>query len=166
MSSAFSIALSALSADSTAIDVVGNNLANLNTTGYKDTSVLFEDLMAQNLGVGQNSAQIGMGVGPVGTSTNYAQGTVQATGGALDAAVQGDGFFVVQNSAGQTLYTRDGSFQVNSAGNIVTSTGENVQGWTAVNGTVNPNGPIGRVDTRVLPVAGIEVFIGSDRLSH
>jgi len=145
MSSAFSIALSALSADSTAIDVVGNNLANLNTTGYKDTSVQFEDLMAQNLGVGQNSAQIGMGVGPVGTSVNYAQGTVATTSGPTDAAIQGDGFFVVQNSANQTLYTRDGSFQVNSAGNIVTATGENVQGWTAVNGTVNPNGPVGNL---------------------
>jgi flagellar hook protein FlgE len=142
MSAAFSIALSALQGNSTAIDVVGNNLANLNTTGYKDTNVDFETLMSQNLGVGQNSAQLGMGVGSVTTATAFTQGTITTTSGPMDAAIQGDGFFVVQNSAAQTLYTRDGSFQVNAAGNVVTATGENVQGWAAVNGTVNANGAI------------------------
>ena len=145
MSSAFSIALSALTANSTAIDVVGSNLANLNTTGYKQTDVDFETLMAQTMGVGQNSAQIGMGVGSVNTATEYTQGTIQTTNGPMDAAIQGDGFYVVQNSANQTLYTRDGSFQVNAAGDIVTATGENVQGWAAVNGTVNPNGAVGNL---------------------
>jgi len=145
MSAAFSIALSALQGNSTAIDVVGNNLANLNTTGYKDTNVDFETLMAQNLGVGQNSAQVGMGVSSVGTATDYSQGTITSTGGPMDAAIQGDGFFVVQNAAGQTLYTRDGSFQVNAAGNVVTATGENVQGWPAVNGVVNANGAVGNL---------------------
>ena len=145
MSAAFSIALSALQGNSTAIDVVGNNLANLNTTGYKDTNVDFETLMAQNLGVGQNSAQVGIGVSSVGTATDYSQGTITSTGGPMDAAIQGDGFFVVQNAAGQTLYTRDGSFQVNAAGNVVTATGENVQGWPAVNGTVNANGAVGNL---------------------
>lgn len=67
---AFSVALSALKADSTAIDVVGNDLANLDTTGYKSTDLDFEDLMAQNV----NSAEVGMGVGPVGTFTNYSPG--------------------------------------------------------------------------------------------
>ena len=145
MSAAFSIALSALQANSTAIDVVGNNLANLNTTGYKDTNVDFETLMAQSLGVGQNSAQVGMGVGSVGTTTDYTQGTITTTSGPMDAAIQGDGFFVVQNAAGQTLYTRDGSFQVNAAGNVETATGENVQGWPAVNGVVNANGAVGNL---------------------
>jgi flagellar hook protein FlgE len=142
---AFSIALSALSADSTAIDVVGNNLANLNTTGYKSTDVDFHDLMAQSLGVGQDAAQTGMGVGQVETVSSYAQGTIQTTNGTMDAAIQGDGFFVVTNAANQTLYTRDGSFQVDSSGNIVTATGETVQGWSAVNGTVNPSGPAGNL---------------------
>jgi flagellar hook protein FlgE len=139
---AFSIALSALSADSTAIDVVGNNLANLNTTGYKDSSVNFQDLMSQSLG---NNSQVGTGIGQVGTTTSYTQGTLQTTHGPTDAAIQGNGFFVVTNSASQTLYTRDGSFQVDSAGNLVTATGQNVQGWSAVGGTVNPNGPVGNL---------------------
>ncbi len=145
MSAAFSIALSALQANSTAIDVVGNNLANLNTTGYKDTNVDFETLMAQSLGVGQNSAQVGSGVGALSTSTEYNQGTITTTSGPMDSAIQGDGFFIVQNTANQTLYTRDGSFQVNATGEVMTATGENVQGWTAVNGTVNPNGAVGNL---------------------
>lgn len=142
---AYSIALSALQADSTAIDVVGNDLANLNTTGYKATDLEFEDLMTQSMGTAQSSAQIGMGVGPVGTVSNYIQGTLTTTNGATDAAIQGNGFFVVQNAQNQTLYTRDGSFQVNAAGTLVTATGEIVQGWSAVNGTVNPNGPVGNL---------------------
>src|SRR5580698_5375699 len=97
---AFSVALSALQADSTAIDVVGNDLANLNTTGYKATDVQFEDLMSQSMGIGQNTA-VGMGVGQVGTVSEYTQGTLTATGGATDAAIQGNGFFIVQNSAKQ-----------------------------------------------------------------
>jgi flagellar hook protein FlgE len=145
----FSVALSALQGDSTAIDVVGNDLANLDTVGYKTTNVEFEDLLAQNMGVGQNVAQVGMGVGPVGTIVNYAQGTLTTTNGATDAAIQGNGFFVVQNSQNQTLYTRDGSFQVSATGTLETATGEAVQGWSAVNGTVNPNGPAGNL---VLPL--------------
>jgi flagellar hook protein FlgE len=149
MSSAFSIALSALSADSAAINVVGNNLANMNTTGYKDADVNFEDLMAENLGTGANSAQAGMGVGQIGTLSDYSQGTITSTSGATDAAIQGNGFFVVTNAANQTLYTRDGAFQVNSAGDLVTATGENVQGWSAVNGVVNPNGPTGNISVPI-----------------
>ena len=141
---AFSVALSALQGDSTAIDAVGNDLANLNTTGYKATNVQFEDLMSQSMGLGQNSA-VGMGVGPVGTVSEYTQGTITSTGGATDAAVQGNGFFIVQNSANQTLYTRDGSFEVNASGTLTTATGEAVQGWSAVNGVVNPNGPTGNL---------------------
>ena len=142
---AYSVALSALQADSTAIDVVGNDLANLNTTGYKATDVQFEDLMAQSLGTGQNSAQLGVGVGPVGTAASYTQGTLTTTNGPTDAAIQGNGFFVVQNAQGETLYTRDGAFQVNASGSLITATGEAVQGWSAVNGTVNPNGPVGNL---------------------
>jgi flagellar hook protein FlgE len=137
---AYSVALSALQAESTAIDVVGNDLANLNTAGYKTTNVDFKDLMSQTLGGGM---KVGMGVGPVGTASIYTQGTLTTTNGPTDSAIQGSGFFVVQNSQNQTLYTRDGSFRVDAAGTLVTSTGETVQGWSAVNGQVNPNGPVG-----------------------
>jgi flagellar hook protein FlgE len=151
MFTAFSTALTALNATSTAIDVVGNNLANLNTVGYKSTDLNFHDLMSQSMGVGQGAAQTGMGVGQVGTVGNYTQGTIQTTNGSMDAAIQGNGFFVVKDASDQTLYTRDGSFQVDATGNIVTATGETVQGWSAVNGSVNPNGPVG----------GLSIPIGS-----
>ncbi|HUP03974.1 MAG TPA: flagellar hook protein FlgE [Bryobacteraceae bacterium] len=142
---AYSVSLSALQADSSAIDVVGNDLANLNTTGYKATDIDFENLMSQSLGIGQSMSQVGMGVGPLQTVTSYTQGTLTTTNGPTDAAIQGNGFFVVKGSDGQMLYTRDGSFQVNDQGQLVTATGEAVQGWSAVNGVVNPSGAVGNL---------------------
>ena len=151
MYTAFSTALSALKADSSAIDIIGNNLANLNTTGYKSTDIEFSNLMSEMMGSSANPTQIGMGVGPVGSLTQYSQGTLQTTGGATDAAIQGNGFFVVANSSNQTLYTRAGNFQVDTNGNLVTATGEKVQGWSAVNGTVNPNSAVGNI---TVPLGG------------
>src|ERR1022692_278742 len=110
MFTAFSTALSGLSANAIAVDAIGNNLANLNTVGYKATDVQFHDLMSIALGNGSASGGVGQGVGPVSTVRNFSQGAIQTTGGAFDAAIQGDGFFVVRNSANQTLYTRAGNF--------------------------------------------------------
>ena len=112
---AFSTALSALTADTAAIDVTGNNLANLNTSGFKAGQVNFYDMMAESLGAASGS-QVGGGVLPISTFTNYSQGAVIGTGVSTDAAIQGNGFFVLQNSSNQTLYTRDGSFQVAEEG--------------------------------------------------
>src|SRR3974390_2974625 len=112
MFTSFSTALSALSADSTAIDVVGNNLANINTPGFKASTVSFHDLVTQSLGAGLGETQVGFGVGTPVTLRQFSQGAIQSTGGPLDAAIQGDGFFVVQDNSGQTLYTRGGNFQV------------------------------------------------------
>src|SRR5579872_4338911 len=137
--SSFSTALSGLMADNTALDVVGNNLANLTTTGYKTTDVLFHDLFDQISG----GAQIGGGVGPSTTSRIFTQGNIQATGGAFDAAIQGSGFFVVRDSSGNSFYTRDGSFSVDGSGALVDSNGQRVQGWTAANGVVNTGGATG-----------------------
>src|SRR6266567_986592 len=113
MFTAFSTALSALNAQATAIDVLGNNLANLNTTGFKSSVVSFHDLVSQSLGTGES--QVGFGVGPPVTLRHFTQGSIQVSTGALDAAIQGDGFFLVQspNGAiqyGAIQYTRGGSF--------------------------------------------------------
>jgi flagellar hook protein FlgE len=143
MISSFSTALSGLEADSGAIDVIGNDLANLNTTGYKANEIEFSELMGQQLTGG--SGQVGLGVSPVSAFANYTQGTLDSTGGATDAAIQGGGFFVVQGPNNQTDYTRDGSFQINANGQLSTAAGDAVQGWSAVDGTVNPNGPIGSI---------------------
>src|SRR5579871_3081053 len=117
MQTAFSIALSGLTANTTAIDVTGNNLANLNTAGYKATQVSFHDLVTQSLGATPGETQVGVGVGAPVTLRNFSQGAIQATGGPLDAAIQGDGFFMVTNSSGNTEYTRAGQFEVDASGN-------------------------------------------------
>ena len=141
--SSFSIALSGLTADSAALDVVGNNLANLNTTGYKDSTVSFYDLLQQSVAGG--STQIGGGVSAPQTERIFTQGSIQSTGGNYDAAINGNGFFVVQNPAGNTLYTRAGNFQLDANGNLVTATGQFVQGWNAENNVVNTSGAIGTI---------------------
>jgi len=146
MFTSFSTALSALSADSTAIDVVGNNLANLNTTGFKTSVVSFHDLVTQSMGANLGDTQVGFGVGTPLTERQFSQGAIQTTGGMLDAAIQGLGFFVVAGANGTTEYTRAGNFQVDQSGNLTTATGELVQGWTQmVNGQLNTNTAPGNI---------------------
>jgi flagellar hook protein FlgE len=147
MFSAFSTALSGLDAQATAIDVVGNNLANLNTPGYKASTCAFQDMMTQVMGAGTGAGetQIGMGVGRPVTLRQFSQGTIQTTSGNLDAAINGDGFFVVRDAAGSQLYTRAGNLKVDKDGNLTTATGENVQGWTSANGAVDTTGSIGNI---------------------
>lgn len=137
----FSTALSGLAANNTALDVVGNNLANLNTTGFKSDAILFKDIMGQTSG----STEIGAGVATTGTSKQFTQGSIQPTAGALDAAIEGNGVFVLRDSAGSTLYTRAGSFKFDGTGTLVTATGEKVQGWSAVNGVLDPTGSVGDI---------------------
>jgi len=147
MLTAISTALSGMNADTTAISIIGNDLANLNTTGYKSNELEFHDLVAQSLGITESSGQVGLGVGQVSSVTNFAQGSLQTTNGPTDVAIQGDGFFVVKDHSGNNLYTRDGSFQINANGNLVTSTGDLVQGWssTVSGAAVNTNGAIGNL---------------------
>jgi flagellar hook protein FlgE len=152
MFTAFSTALSGLTASALGVDAIGNNLANLNTAGYKATGLEFHDLMSQTLGAGSSNTDVGQGVGPVGTVRYFTQGSVQTTGGAFDAAIQGDGFFVVRDQANQTLYTRAGNFRVDTSGNLLTATGENVQGWSATNGVLNAGGAVGNIN---IPVGAV-----------
>jgi flagellar hook protein FlgE len=129
MLTAFSTALSALNANEVGVDVVGNNLANLNTPGFKESVASFSDLMSQELSA--DGSQVGMGTGQARIFRQFTQGAVQATGGPLDAALQGDGFFVVADASGQTFYSRAGGFHVDGSGALVTASGEKVQGWSA-----------------------------------
>jgi flagellar hook protein FlgE len=141
----FSTALSGLNANTTAIDVVGNNLANLNTDGFKASTVSFHDLVTESIGADLGSTQVGFGVGAPVTLAQFTQGAIQSTGGPLDAAIQGDGFFVVIDSSGATNYTRGGNFEVSANGTLTTSTGEAVQGWSMTNGVLNTNNPLGNI---------------------
>ena len=143
MLTSFSTALSSLTAQSIAIDAVANNLANLDTSGFKASTVAFHDLVSQSLdGTGQT--QIGFGVGTPVTLREFTQGALQSTGGPLDAAIQGDGFFITQ-SGQSTTYSRGGNFEVDTKGNLTTSTGENVLGWSTVGGVLNTNGVPGAI---------------------
>jgi len=154
MFTSFSTALSALDATSTAIDVVGNNLANMNSTGFKTSDVSFSDLVTQSLGAGLGSTQVGFGTATPLTVRDFSQGAIQTTGGLLNGAISGGGFFVVQNPAGDIEYTRAGDFQTDSSGNLETANGDKVQGWTTVDPTT------GQIDTN-LPVGNIVVPVGS-----
>jgi flagellar hook protein FlgE len=157
---AFSTALSALSAQSTAVDVVSNNLANLNTTGFKASSVAFHDLVTQSMGIGET--QIGLGVATPLTIRSFAQGSLQSSSGTLDAGIQGDGFFVLRDSNNAMLLTRAGNFKVDDAGDLMTPTGERVQGWTGANGVMDTNGPVGNI---VVPVGTLTPPIATTAFS-
>jgi len=113
--SSFAIPLSGLEASSDALNVIANNLANLNTDGFKDQTLNFGDIFAQVQGLSGNGdpIQIGGGVQLGSTVSNFTNGGVATTGVAANMALQGNGFFVVSNN-GETSYTRDGSFSVNS----------------------------------------------------
>jgi flagellar basal-body rod protein FlgG len=131
------IAKTGLDAQQTQMDVISNNLANVSTSGFKRARAVFEDLLYQTLRQpGAQSSQqsqlpsglqIGTGVKPVATERVFTQGNLQQTGNAKDVAIQGNGFFQIQMPDGTTAYTRDGSFQTDSQGQLVTSSGYLVQ---------------------------------------
>ena len=135
----FSIPLSGMSAAQDALQSVSNNLANLNTNGYKDQNVLFSDVYAQTgatNGAG-NPMQTGLGVSPAGTVSNFSEGSLNPTGIPSNMALSGTGYFVVQQSNGLTDYTRAGDFTANNAGFLTTPSGQLVLGYPAVGGVVN-----------------------------
>ena len=116
MLTALSTALSALDAESTGIDVVGNNLSNLNTTGFKANTTIFDDLISQTEGA-SGATQVGMGVAPPTTERIFSQGATQASTSPLDVAIQGDGFLIVQpQNTTSTLYTRAGNLKTDMNG--------------------------------------------------
>ncbi|HOX67095.1 MAG: flagellar basal-body rod protein FlgG [Rhizobacter sp.] len=130
------ISKTGMEAQQTQLDTISHNLANVSTNGYKKSHAVFEDLMYQNMRqAGANSTeqttlptglQLGLGTRAVATSRSFAQGNLQQTTNPLDVAVRGNGFFEVQMPDGTTGYTRDGSFQVSSTGQLVTNNGYTV----------------------------------------
>ena len=134
----FSIALTGLQANSTALNTIGNNLANLNTTAYKGQTTTFEDLFYQQVGSSNSNdpIQVGVGTKVSGTVSNFAPGSIlPAAGQPTNMALSGSGFFVVQQGSVQSL-TRAGNFQLDAVGNLTTIDGESVMGFPAVNGKV------------------------------
>lgn len=112
------------------LDVIGNNIANVNTTGFKGARVNFEDALSQTVGGGGVPMQVGTGVNTSAISNQFRQGTISQTGNVTDLAVSGEGFFVVRDAVSDRQYaTRDGAFQLDSQGYLVTSRGLRVQGF-------------------------------------
>ena len=131
------IAKTGMEAQQMKLDAISNNLANVSTNGYKRAGVVFEDLIYQNLrqaGAASSEQttlptglQVGLGVQPVATTRSFTQGNLQQSSNPLDLAIRGNGFFQIQLPDGTTGYTRDGSFQVDAQGQLVTNAGYAVQ---------------------------------------
>lgn len=145
MTFSFNTALSGLNAQSKALNVVGNNIANANTVGFRSSSITFADIFASAQGVRLNGAgnalQIGNGVSVGSIHTNFEQGSLKESGSPLHAAIQGNGFFVVKNPDGTSGYTRAGDFTVDNKGYLVASNGGQVQGYPAQGGVVTEGAP-------------------------
>jgi flagellar hook protein FlgE len=113
------------------LQVIGNNIANVNTVGYKSESMDFEDQLSQNLANGSNPMQIGEGVTAGAINSDFSQGTINTTGATTQLAINGNGYFVVTNSSsGASYVTRDGEFNLDANGYLVTANGDRVQGYT------------------------------------
>ena len=133
----FSASLSGMNANQQELAVIGNNLANINTVGFKASDVTFADLVSQSVGgTSTNPMQIGLGVTSGSISPNFSQGGVENTGIATDVAIQGQGFLVVGSGANHS-YTRAGNLTFDSTGKLVTSDGLAVQGYTQIDPVTN-----------------------------
>ena len=136
MRSLFS-AVSGLRNHQTAMDVIGNNISNVNTIGYKSNMTIFSDIYSQTVSSatgatattgGSNAKQIGLGMTISGIRTNITEGSNMNTGGDLDFKITGEGYFMIKASDGNTYYTRNGAFELDNKGNLVTQSGNLVQG--------------------------------------
>ncbi|RKS80127.1 flagellar hook protein FlgE [Motilibacter peucedani] len=145
--------ISGLKQHQTMMDVTANNIANVNSAGFKSSSTVFEDTLSQMMrsagapqdGIGgTNPSQVGLGVRLGGISTNFNQGSTQSTGRSTDLMIQGDGFFAIKQGS-ENMYTRNGSFSFDQDGRLVTSSGGLVQGWSGVNGAIDKNGAVGDI---------------------
>jgi len=137
----FEQALSGLNAASQNLDVIGNNVANASTIGYKESTAEFADVFAASMATG-SSTQIGIGTTVAAVAPQFTQGNITTTGNPMDVAINGQGFFQM-NTGGALSYSRDGEFSLNSNGYIVNSSGAQLTGYPAnANGTISPSTPV------------------------
>lgn len=173
--SAFYASLSGLGANSSALGVIGNNLANLNTIGFKGSSATFQDIFSSSLGGlstqgNGNPIQIGLGtrLGVVGQ--NFGQGSFQSTQSPLDMAIQGSGFFSILATDGRTVYSRAGNFTRDNSGFLVNPSGGRVLGWNVnpatglinLSSTPSPIQIAAGFTTSALPTANMRLAINLD----
>jgi flagellar hook protein FlgE len=151
----FSIPLTGLEADSTALNTIANDLSNMSTTAFKAQTTNFSDLFYQQIGStgSGDPIQVGAGVKVASNQTAFTQGSINSTGNSTDVALNGTGFFVVSNGDGAFELTRAGNFTQDANGSLVTSAGLNVMGYPAVNGVVNTNAPLAPIS---IPVGQVQ----------
>ena len=162
---AFSTAATGMTAQQMIVDVIANNLANINTVGFKRSQVDFQDLMYMKLKepgreiasgvVAPSGFEIGSGVSPASTLKVFTTGELENTGRNLDVAIQGAGFFQVTSASGETRYTRDGALRINADGALVTSGGY----------TIDPaiNIPSDTVSVNIAKDGTVTAFVGVDK---
>src|SRR5438876_446853 len=146
--SSFYAGLSGLQAYASQLNVIGNNLANVNTIGFKTSRMTFQDLLYSSaFGSSRNPNQVGLGVQPAAIDSLFSQGSLQGTGVVTDLAVQGNGFFVLSDAQGGRLFTRAGNFSLDKNGELATSTGALVQGYTTkdTSGGIVTSGALGNI---------------------
>jgi flagellar hook protein FlgE len=151
----FFIPLTGLESDSTALNTIANDLSNMNTTAFKAQTTNFSDLFYQQIGStgAGDPIQVGAGVQVAANETSYTQGSINSTGNSTDVALNGNGFFVINNGSGGYEFTRAGDFTQDTNGNLVTSNGLGVMGYPAVNGVVNTNAPLAAIN---IPVGEVQ----------
>jgi flagellar hook protein FlgE len=125
----FQTGLSGLNASAKNLDVIGNNIANANTVGYKNARAEFANLVSSTLGSGGGNSP-GIGVSVATVSSQFTQGNISITNNSMDVAINGNGFFQISKTDGTPAFTRDGQFKVDKDGNIITNTGANVMGYS------------------------------------
>ncbi|RXH57268.1 flagellar hook protein FlgE [Granulicella sibirica] len=159
----FGVPLSGLVASQDQLQAVSNNLANLDTVGFKDQTVSFSDLFAQSslTNATNDPIEAGLGVKASQTTSDFTDGATDATGISSNMALSGNGFFVVQAADGTTSYTRAGDFTANKAGELTTANGESVMGYPAVNGVISTTGtlqPLQIAVGSVVPASATSTF--------
>ncbi|KUY97157.1 flagellar biosynthesis protein FlgE [Burkholderia territorii] len=150
--------LSGLAGASNALDVIGNNIANANTVGFKSSTAQFSDMYANSVATSVNT-QIGIGASLASVQQQFGQGTINTTNSSLDVAINGNGFFQMSNN-GVTTYSRDGTFQRDKNGFIVDSQGRNLMGYAASSGGVINTAqtvPLQAPTTNIAPTATTKI---------
>ena len=155
--------ISGLNASNEQMDIIGNNIANVNTVGFKAGSTVFGDILSQSITGGSGTMQIGRGVRVTAIPTLFGQGSFASTQSATDLAIDGEGFFIVKNSDGATYYTRAGMFNMGEGGYLRDMNGYKVQGYLYENGiNTNAIGDISLSDIQSDPSATTEFSIGAN----
>ncbi|MGZ6248030.1 MAG: flagellar basal-body rod protein FlgF [Syntrophales bacterium] len=163
MGSALYTGISGLNASSTEMDVISNNIANVNTVGYKSQNTYFADILSQSLSGGYSGTmQVGRGVEVADIGTQFGPGSFETTGNATDVAIDGDGFFMVNDKNGATYYTRAGSFHLDNTGNLVDLNGDKVQGYNLLGAAPTTVTDINLNNVQSVPVSTTTFSVGAN----